>query len=155
MLPDVYVELCARLCDLSPVPQPSRAVLVNSGAEAVENAVKIVRQATGRPAIVSFQNSFHGRTLMAMTLTGKVHPYKQNFGPYAAEVYQAPYPNPYHDQTTDSSLDALEALFASQVPPDRVAGVIVEPSRARAASWCRLPISCPACRHCFAASTSR
>jgi 4-aminobutyrate aminotransferase / (S)-3-amino-2-methylpropionate transaminase / 5-aminovalerate transaminase len=127
MLPDVYVELCARLCDLSPVPQPSRAVLFNSGAEAVENAVKIVRQATGRPAIVSFQNSFHGRTLLTMTLTGKVDPYKQNFGPYAPEVYQAPYPNPYHDQTSDSSLEALEALFASQVPADRVAGVIVEP----------------------------
>jgi 4-aminobutyrate aminotransferase/(S)-3-amino-2-methylpropionate transaminase len=127
MLPDVYVELCARLCLLAPVPQPARALLVNSGAEAVENAVKIVRQATGRPAIISFHNSFHGRTLMAMSLTGKVHPYKQNFGPYAPEVYQAPYPYMYHDQTADESLDALQALFASQVPPDRVAGVIVEP----------------------------
>jgi 4-aminobutyrate aminotransferase/(S)-3-amino-2-methylpropionate transaminase len=127
MLPDVYVELCARLCDLAPVPAPARAVLVNSGAEAVENAVKIVRQATRRPAIISFHNSFHGRTLMAMSLTGKVHPYKQNFGPYAPEVYQVPYPYAYHDLTTDVSLDALQALFASQVPPDRVAGVIVEP----------------------------
>ena len=127
MLPDVYVELCARLCALAPVPTPVRALLVNSGAEAVENAVKIVRQATGRPAIISFQNSFHGRTLMAMTLTGKVHPYKQNFGPYAPEVYQAPYPYAYHDVTTDMSLEALRALFTSQVSPDRVAGVIVEP----------------------------
>jgi 4-aminobutyrate aminotransferase/(S)-3-amino-2-methylpropionate transaminase len=127
MLPDVYVELCARLCKLAPVPHPARALLVNSGAEAVENAVKIVRQATGRPAIISFHNSFHGRTLMAMSLTGKVHPYKQNFGPYAPEVYQAPYPYLYHDQTADESLDALQGLFASQVPPDRVAGVIVEP----------------------------
>jgi 4-aminobutyrate aminotransferase/(S)-3-amino-2-methylpropionate transaminase len=127
MLPDVYVRLCARLCALAPVRAPARALLVNSGAEAVENAVKIVRQATGRPAIISFHNSFHGRTLMAMSLTGKVHPYKQNFGPYAAEVYQAPYPYSYHDQTADESLDALQSLFASQVPPDRVAGVIVEP----------------------------
>jgi 4-aminobutyrate aminotransferase/(S)-3-amino-2-methylpropionate transaminase len=127
MLPDVYVELCTRLCDLAPVSAPARALLVNSGAEAVENAVKIVRAATGRPAIISFHNSFHGRTLMAMTLTGKVHPYKQNFGPYAPEVYQAPYPYPYHDLTTDDSLNALQALFASQVSPDRVAGVIVEP----------------------------
>jgi 4-aminobutyrate aminotransferase/(S)-3-amino-2-methylpropionate transaminase len=127
MLPDVYVQLCARLCALAPVRAPARALLVNSGAEAVENAVKIVRQATGRPAIISFHNSFHGRTLMAMSLTGKVHPYKQNFGPYAAEVYQAPYPYSYHDQTADESLDALQTLFASQVPPDRVAGVIVEP----------------------------
>jgi 4-aminobutyrate aminotransferase/(S)-3-amino-2-methylpropionate transaminase len=100
---------------------------VNSGAEAVENAVKIVRQATGRSAIISFHNSFHGRTLMAMSLTGKVHPYKQNFGPYAAEVYQTPYPYAYHDISTDDSLAALQTLFASQVPPDRVAGVIVEP----------------------------
>jgi 4-aminobutyrate aminotransferase / (S)-3-amino-2-methylpropionate transaminase / 5-aminovalerate transaminase len=127
MLPDVYVQLCTRLCALAPVRAPARALLVNSGAEAVENAVKIVRQATGRPAIISFHNSFHGRTLMAMSLTGKVHPYKQNFGPYAAEVYQAPYPYSYHDQTADESLDALQTLFASQVPPDRVAGVIVEP----------------------------
>ncbi|HWF58674.1 MAG TPA: 4-aminobutyrate--2-oxoglutarate transaminase [Candidatus Dormibacteraeota bacterium] len=127
MLPDVYVALCARLCALAPVPAPARALLVNSGAEAVENAVKIVRQATGRPAIISFHNSFHGRTLMAMSLTGKVHPYKQNFGPYAPEVYQVPYPYAYHDQTADESLDALQSLFASQVPPDRVAGVIVEP----------------------------
>jgi 4-aminobutyrate aminotransferase/(S)-3-amino-2-methylpropionate transaminase len=127
MLPDVYVQLCTRLCALAPGRAPARALLVNSGAEAVENAVKIVRQATGRPAIISFHNSFHGRTLMAMSLTGKVHPYKQNFGPYAAEVYQAPYPYSYHDQTADESLDALQTVFASQVPPDRVAGVIVEP----------------------------
>src|SRR6202043_3061215 len=101
MLPDVYVELCRRLCALAPVPAPAKALLVNSGAEAVENAVKIVRQATGRPAIISFHNSFHGRTLMAMSLTGKVHPYKQNFGPYSPEVYQAPYPYTYNDLTTD------------------------------------------------------
>jgi 4-aminobutyrate aminotransferase / (S)-3-amino-2-methylpropionate transaminase / 5-aminovalerate transaminase len=127
MMPDVYVQLCNRLCALAPVPAPAKALLVNSGAEAVENAVKIVRQATGRSAIISFQNSFHGRTLMAMSLTGKVHPYKQNFGPYAAEVYQAPYPYAYHDISTDESLDALQSLFASQVPAERVAGVIVEP----------------------------
>ncbi|HEY7926424.1 MAG: 4-aminobutyrate--2-oxoglutarate transaminase [Candidatus Dormibacteria bacterium] len=127
MMPDVYVELCSRLCALAPVRAPAKALLVSSGAEAVENAVKIVRQATGRSAIISFQNSFHGRTLMAMSLTGKVHPYKQNFGPYAPEVYQAPYPYGYHDIGTDQSLDALQSLFASQVPPDRVAGVIVEP----------------------------
>ena len=127
MLPDVYVRLCERLCALAPVAAPARALLVNSGAEAVENAVKIVRQATGRSAIISFHNSFHGRTLMAMSLTGKVHPYKQNFGPYAAEVYQTPYPYAYHDISTDDSLAALQTLFASQVPPERVAGVIVEP----------------------------
>ena len=127
MMPDVYVTLCTRLCSLAPVPAPAKALLVNSGAEAVENAVKIVRQATGRPAIVSFHNSFHGRTLLAMTLTGKVHPYKQDFGPYAPEVYQVPYPDAYHGGSSDMSLDSLAALFATQVAPDRVAGVIVEP----------------------------
>ncbi len=127
MMPDVYVTLCSRLCELAPVPHPAKALLVNSGAEAVENAVKIVRAATGRGAIVAFQNSFHGRTLMAMSLTGKVHPYKQAFGPYAAEVYHVPYPNAYRDQTTEFSLDALTTLFDAEVPADRVAGVIVEP----------------------------
>ncbi len=127
MMPDVYVKLCARLCELAPVAKPAKALLLNSGAEAVENAVKIVRAATGRPAIIAFHNAFHGRTLMAMALTGKVQPYKQNFGPYPAEVYHVPFPNEYHDQTTDSSLDGLATLFASDVPPDRVAGVIVEP----------------------------
>jgi 4-aminobutyrate aminotransferase len=127
MMPDIYVELCTRLCVLAPVRKPAKALLLNSGAEAVENAVKIVRAATGRSAIIAFQNSFHGRTLLAMSLTGKVQPYKQNFGPYAGEVYHVPYPNAYHDQTTDSSLDALAALFASEVAASRVAGVIVEP----------------------------
>jgi 4-aminobutyrate aminotransferase / (S)-3-amino-2-methylpropionate transaminase / 5-aminovalerate transaminase len=127
MMPDVYVELCSRLCAVAPVPPPAKALLVNSGAEAVENAVKIVRQATGRPAIVSFHNGFHGRTLLTMSLTGKVHPYKQNFGPYAAEVYQAQYPYPFHDVSTEDAIRGMRQLFASEVPADRVAGVIVEP----------------------------
>ena len=127
MMPDVYVELCSRLCAVAPVPPPVKALLVNSGAEAVENAVKIVRQATGRQAIVSFHNGFHGRTLLTMSLTGKVHPYKQNFGPYAAEVYQTQYPYPFHDVSTEDSIRGLRQLFASEVPADRVAGVIVEP----------------------------
>jgi 4-aminobutyrate aminotransferase/(S)-3-amino-2-methylpropionate transaminase len=95
MLPEVYVRLARRLCEITPGAFPKKALLVNSGAEAVENAIKIVRQATGRPAVISFHNSFHGRTLMAMTLTGKVVPYRQNFGPYAPEVYQVPYPYEY------------------------------------------------------------
>src|SRR5216684_9299693 len=74
MLPEVYVRLACRLCEITPGAFPKKALLVNSGAEAVENAIKIVRQATGRPAVISFHNSFHGRTLMAMTLTGKVAP---------------------------------------------------------------------------------
>src|SRR5256712_7163445 len=92
MMPEGYVRLARRLCEITPGAFPKKALLLNSGAEAVENAVKVVRQATGRPAIISFHNSFHGRTLMSMTLTGKVSPYRQNFGPYAPEGYQVPYP---------------------------------------------------------------
>ncbi len=127
MMPDVYVELCTRLCELAPVPAPSRALLLNSGSEAVENAVKIVRQATRRPGIVAFHSAFHGRTLMALSLTGKVHPYKQNFGPFPGDVYHVPYPSDHHDLTTDESLNALQQLFATEVAPERVAGIIVEP----------------------------
>ncbi|HEX9095634.1 MAG TPA: aspartate aminotransferase family protein, partial [Candidatus Dormibacteraeota bacterium] len=113
---------------------PKKALLVNSGAEAVENAIKIVRQATGRPAVISFHNSFHGRTLMAMTLTGKVSPYRQNFGPYAPEVYQVPYPYEYRrpagmtaESLGGSCVEAVRQLFKTTVGADRVAGILVEP----------------------------
>src|SRR5256885_3827005 len=95
MMPEEYVRLARRLCEITPRAFPKKALLLNSGAEAVENAIKVVRQATGRAAVISFHNAFHGRTLMSMTLTGTVAPYKQNFGPYAPEVYQVPYPYDY------------------------------------------------------------
>src|SRR5579864_4947615 len=95
MMPEAYVRLARRLCEITPGAFAKKALLINSGAEAIENAIKVVRQATGRPAIISFHNSFHGRTLMTMSLTGKVHPYRQNFGPSAPEVYLAPYPYEY------------------------------------------------------------
>src|SRR5438270_352267 len=95
MMPEAYIRLARRLCEITPGRFPKKALLINSGAEAIENAVKIARQATGRPAVISFHNSFHGRTLMSMTLTGKVNPYRQNFGPWAPEVYQVPYPYEY------------------------------------------------------------
>src|SRR5438477_4354131 len=90
-----YVEVCRRLAELSPCAgAEQRSILLNSGAEAVENAVKIARVATGRPAVVVFEHAFHGRTLLTMTMTGKVVPYKQGFGPFAPEVFRAlaPYP---------------------------------------------------------------
>src|SRR3954447_21410720 len=90
-----YLEVCETLNRLTPGDHPKRSFLVNSGAEAVENAVKVARAATGRPAVVAFDHGFHGRTLMGMTLTGKVMPYKQGFGPFAPEVYRAPYSYPY------------------------------------------------------------
>src|SRR5215207_6747187 len=88
-----YVDVCRRLGELSPCRgDAQKTILVNSGAEAVENAVKIARAATGRPAVVVFENAFHGRTLLAMTMTSKVKPYKAGFGPFAPEVYRAPAP---------------------------------------------------------------
>jgi 4-aminobutyrate aminotransferase len=123
-----YVELCARLDDLSPCGSgEQRTVLVNTGAEAVENAVKIARVATGRPAVVVFDGAFHGRTLLAMTMTSKVKPYKAGFGPFAPEVYRAPVPYPYHGVSADDAIAALEHLFKADVDPSTVACVVLEP----------------------------
>ena len=123
-----YVEVCRRLAELSPCSGgEQRSILVNTGAEAVENAVKIARTATGRPAVVVFDNAFHGRTLLAMTMTSKVKPYKAGFGPFAPEVYRAPAPYPYHGISSDDSIAALEHLFKADVDPSTVACVVLEP----------------------------
>ncbi len=123
-----YVEVCRRLVELSPCAGgEQRAILVNTGAEAVENAVKIARTATGRPAVVVFDNAFHGRTLLAMTMTSKVKPYKAGFGPFAPEVYRAPAPYPYHGISSDDSIAALEHLFKADVDPATVACLVLEP----------------------------
>src|SRR5829696_6993700 len=123
-----YVEVCRRLAELSPCrgEQP-KSILLNSGAEAVENAVKIARAATGRPAVVVFDRAFHGRTLLTMTMTSKVVPYKRGFGPFAPEVYRAPAPYPYRGVTTDDAIHALELLFKADVDPESVACVVLEP----------------------------
>jgi 4-aminobutyrate aminotransferase len=123
-----YVEVCRRLAELSPCGGgEQRSILVNTGAEAVENAVKIARSATGRPAVVVFDNAFHGRTLLAMTMTSKVKPYKAGFGPFAPEVYRAPAPYPYHGISSNDSIAALEHLFKADVDPSTVACVVLEP----------------------------
>ncbi|HLJ18781.1 MAG TPA: 4-aminobutyrate--2-oxoglutarate transaminase [Stellaceae bacterium] len=122
-----YLRLAQRLSDMAPGDGPKKAIFFSTGAEAVENAVKIARAATGRPAVISFRGGFHGRTLLALSLTGSVQPYKQNFGPYAAEVYQAPFPYEYRGWSTDRALASLEELFESDVAPQRVAAVIIEP----------------------------
>ena len=112
-----YVEVCRRLAELYPGPGSEyKSVLVNSGAEAVENAVKIARAATGRPAVVAFDRAFHGRTLLTMSLTSKVVPYKRGFGPFAPEIYRSPV-----------SIEALEHLFKADVDPASVACVVLEP----------------------------
>jgi 4-aminobutyrate aminotransferase / (S)-3-amino-2-methylpropionate transaminase / 5-aminovalerate transaminase len=123
-----YVEVCRRLAELSPCgKEDQRSLLANSGAEAIENAVKIARAATGRPALIVFDYAFHGRTLLAMTMTSKVKPYKAGFGPFAPEVYRVPAPYPYHGVSTDDAISALELLFKADVDPSTVACAVLEP----------------------------
>jgi 4-aminobutyrate aminotransferase/(S)-3-amino-2-methylpropionate transaminase len=123
-----YVEVCRRLAELSPCRDgEQKSLLLNSGAEAIENVVKIARAATGRQAVVVFDRAFHGRTLLAMTMTSKVVPYKHGFGPFAPEVYRAPAPYPYRGVSTDDAIHGLEALFKSDVHPEAVACVVLEP----------------------------
>src|SRR5919201_267604 len=123
-----YVDVCRRLAELSHCPgDEQKSLLVNSGAEVVENAVKIARVATGRPAVVVFDRAFHGRTLLAMTMTSKVVPYKRGFGPFAPEVYRAQAPYPYRGISTDDAIHGLEALFKGDVDPAAVACVVLEP----------------------------
>ncbi len=123
-----YVEVCRRLAELSPCGSgEQRSLLVNSGAEAVENAVKIARAATGRPAVVVFDYAFHGRTLLTMTMTSKVKPYKAGFGPFAPEVYRVPAPYPYHGVSSEDAIASLEHLFKGDVDPSTVACVVLEP----------------------------
>jgi 4-aminobutyrate aminotransferase len=123
-----YVEVCRRLAELSPCRgEEQKSILLNSGAEAVENAVKIARAATGRSAVVVFDRAFHGRTLLTMTMTSKVVPYKRGFGPFAPEVYRAPAPYPYRGVTTDDAVHELETLFKADVDPQSVACVVLEP----------------------------
>jgi 4-aminobutyrate aminotransferase / (S)-3-amino-2-methylpropionate transaminase / 5-aminovalerate transaminase len=122
-----YIEVCRRLADLSPCTgDEQRSILVNSGAEAVENAVKIARAATGRPAVIVFDGSFHGRTLLTMTMTSKVT-YRRGFGPFAPEVYRAPAPYPYRGLTTEDAIAGLEELFLREVDPQSVACIVLEP----------------------------
>jgi 4-aminobutyrate aminotransferase/(S)-3-amino-2-methylpropionate transaminase len=119
-----YVEVCEALNRLTPGSHAKRSFLVNSGAEAVENAVKIARSATGRQAVVAFDHGFHGRTLLGMSLTGKVMPYKQGFGPFAPEVYRAAYSYPYRDS---GDLTSTLAVLDKTVGAKNIAAVVVEP----------------------------
>ncbi|WP_299867188.1 4-aminobutyrate--2-oxoglutarate transaminase [uncultured Hoeflea sp.] len=122
-----YVSLAERLNHLVPGDFDKKTVFVTTGAEAVENAIKIARVATGRPAMISFSGGFHGRTFMGMALTGKVFPYKAGFGAMPGDVYHAPFPTELHGVSTGQSLAALDTLFKADVDPGRVAAIIVEP----------------------------
>ncbi|MEL7027902.1 MAG: 4-aminobutyrate--2-oxoglutarate transaminase [Pseudomonadota bacterium] len=122
-----YIRLAERLNAIAPVASPAKTMLVTTGAEAVENAVKIARISTGRSAVISFSGAFHGRTMMAMGLTGKVAPYKKGFGPFPADVYHAPFPYEFLGVSADAALAGLEHLLSADVDPNRVAAFIVEP----------------------------
>ncbi|MFZ2018152.1 MAG: 4-aminobutyrate--2-oxoglutarate transaminase [Methyloceanibacter sp.] len=122
-----YVRLAERLNALAPVMGPAKTMLISTGAEAVENAVKVARAFTSRPGIVSFSGGFHGRTLMGMALTGKVVPYKKGFGPFPADVYNVAFPNTYHGVSSEESLAALKALFKYTADPSSIAAIIIEP----------------------------
>ncbi len=125
-----YVELAERLLAKSPISGPNKVAFFNSGAEAVENAVKVARHATGRSAVIAFEGAFHGRTLMAMSLTSKQHPYKAGMGPFAPEVYRAPFPNPYRwegDDPAGEALAALRGMLVTHVAAEDVAAIVFEP----------------------------
>ncbi len=122
-----YIRLAERLNRLAPGGFAKKTLLMSTGAEAVENAVKIARAATGRAEIIAFDNAFHGRTLMALALTGKVAPYKAGIGPVPGHVRRVPFPAPSLGVTTQDALQALERVFASDVAPTQVAAIIVEP----------------------------
>ncbi|MFE0016283.1 4-aminobutyrate--2-oxoglutarate transaminase [Mesorhizobium sp. NPDC059054] len=122
-----YVRLAERLNGLLPGKFDKKTIFATTGAEAVENAVKIARHATGRQAVVAFTGAFHGRTFMGMALTGKVQPYKAGFGAMPGDVFHVPFPVALHGVTTADSLAALDKLFKADVDPARVAAIIVEP----------------------------
>jgi 4-aminobutyrate aminotransferase/(S)-3-amino-2-methylpropionate transaminase len=122
-----YVALAERLNALAPGGTSKKTLLFSTGAEAIENALKIARYHTRRSAVIAFSSGFHGRTLAAMTLTGKVQPYKAGFGPLLPDVFHVPFPMAYHGVTSQHCLDAIEQLFKSDVDPARVAAIVIEP----------------------------
>ena len=124
---ETYVELGERLCALVPIAGSTRAAFFNAGTEAVENAVKLARLHTGRPGVIAFEGAFHGRTLLSMTMTSKFHPYKTGMGPFAPEVYRAPYPNDYRGPDAGEALTALQRVFDTHVPPEHTAAIVFEP----------------------------
>ena len=122
-----YVALAEKLNEITPGRHPKRTSLFSTGAEAIENAVKIARVATARSGIIAFSGAFHGRTMMAMALTGKVAPYKAGFGPFPSEIYHAPFPIDLHGVSVEDALRAINTLFKADIDPQRVAAIVIEP----------------------------
>jgi 4-aminobutyrate aminotransferase/(S)-3-amino-2-methylpropionate transaminase len=124
---ETYVELAERLIALSPLTGPAKVAFFNAGTEAIENSIKFARSFTKRPAVIAFEGAFHGRTLLAMTMTSKTHPYKAGLGPFAPEVYRVPFPQAYRGPSIEDALAALERAFLTQVAPENVAAIVMEP----------------------------
>jgi 4-aminobutyrate aminotransferase / (S)-3-amino-2-methylpropionate transaminase / 5-aminovalerate transaminase len=122
-----YVELCERLNELAPFDEPAQTALFTTGAEAVENAVKVARIATGRAGVLAFSGAFHGRTFLTMGLTGKYAPYKRGYGAITADVYRIPFPVSHRSISIDDTLRTLEALFYTDLDPKRLAAIVIEP----------------------------
>ncbi|HSU21246.1 MAG TPA: 4-aminobutyrate--2-oxoglutarate transaminase [Variovorax sp.] len=122
-----YVALCERLNEITPGDFAKKTALFTTGAEAVENAIKVAKAATGRGAVIAFSGAFHGRTLLGMALTGKVHPYKAGFGAMPADVWHVPFPAEALGVSVEDSLVAIERLFKADVDPKRVAAIVIEP----------------------------
>ncbi len=122
-----YVTLCEKLCEKAPISGDKKAFLLTTGAEAVENAIKVARAKTGRPGVIAFVGGWHGRTLLAMGLTGKVIPYKKMFGPMPASIFHAPFPAPENGISEEDALRGLEMIFKADIDPSEVAAMIVEP----------------------------
>lgn len=122
-----YIVLAEKLNEKAPIDGPAKSIFFSSGAEALENSIKIARVATGRTGVISFVGGFHGRTMMAMALTGKVLPYKKSFGSLASDVYHIPFPMAYHGVSEEDSLKALQYIFKADIEPTRVAAIAIEP----------------------------
>ena len=135
-----YVELAERINQLAPGKHTKKTAFFTTGAEAVENAIKIARSATKRPGVVAFSGAFHGRTSMGMALTGKVDPYKIGFGPFPGEVYHAPFPSEVHGMSVEAALSALHTLFKTDIEPGKIAAIIIEPIQGEG-GFCVTPIA--------------
>lgn len=122
-----YIELAERLNALAPGEAPKKTLLVTTGAEAVENAVKIARAATGRPGVIAFTGGYHGRTLLTLGMTGKISPYKKDVGPFPADVFRAPFPSVRDGITVEDAITGLKNLFLTDAQPERIAAIIIEP----------------------------
>jgi 4-aminobutyrate aminotransferase/4-aminobutyrate aminotransferase/(S)-3-amino-2-methylpropionate transaminase len=122
-----YVELAEKLCRLAPGKSPKKAFFMSTGAEAIENAIKVARAYTGRSGIIAFNGAFHGRTMFSVALTGKIDPYKTGFGPFPAEIFHVPFPNEFHGISVDDAIHGIEAIFKNDIEATRVAAIFVEP----------------------------